>query len=62
MVKLDFIPGPCEWVSSRSGAGSSVLAVGAVDSGAIRLYAASTGDSEPFKTLTMHSAPVLHIK
>ncbi|KAL1521995.1 hypothetical protein AB1Y20_021640 [Prymnesium parvum] len=61
-VKLDFIPGPCEWVSSRSGAGSSVLAVGDVDSGAIRLFAANDDHSTPFKTLTMHSAPVLHIR
>lgn len=59
-VKLDFIPGPCEWVSSRSGAGY-LLAVGDVDSGSIRLYNA-VGDSSHIKTLSIHSAPVLIIK
>ena len=61
-MKLDFIPGPCEWISSRSGAGATVLAVADVDSGALRLFAANDGSTTPFKTLTMHSAPVLHMK
>ena len=58
MVKLDYEPGACCWVS-KAGAADGTVAVSAKDSPAIRLYRARSGSSEPVaENSSVHGAPV----
>eukprot|EP00967_Tisochrysis_lutea_P071078 scaffold94144_cov28-Tisochrysis_lutea.AAC.1 len=68
-MKLDFTPGPCEWVGGGAKGGEhslsslrTLLAVADADSADVRLLDAAAGEAKPLHVARVHSAPVRCLK
>ena len=60
-IKLDYTPGPCEWIGGSSSS-RALLACADANEPLIRLYDGGSGDTAPVHELRIHAAPVLQIK
>ena len=60
-IKLDYTPGPCEWIGGSSSS-RALLACADANEPLIRLYDGGSGDTAPVHELRIHASPVLQIK
>ena len=57
MLRLPFVPGTLAWISRRGDARAK-LAISDLNSPAVHIYDARSGDAEPIAAVALHKAPV----